>query len=203
MAKTVEHWKTTGIKGAWVLISLKDCHVVPDLDELGFTLLHASKRELTMTLWLGEEPSQLPPHVSVCGMVLDADGRVLMVRERRRKLKWKFPGGMAEPNEHLHKTAEREVREETGIIARAESFISVRNFKSTSMVLPYEVNPYGDAVVNTKALSRDVVKNRFTEEIIETYSKLISEVWRKEALNNTSVEIPLGIRRSFDMHQEV
>ncbi|KAK6011503.1 hydrolase, NUDIX family, partial [Ostertagia ostertagi] len=109
----------------------RDCHVVSDLAKLGFTFVHAATHELTMTLWLGEEPSRLPSYFSVSGMVIDAEGRVLMVRENRRRHLWKFPGGMAEPNEHLLETAERKVLEETGIIARAESVISLRQRRRT------------------------------------------------------------------------
>ncbi|KAK6033143.1 hypothetical protein OSTOST_00639 [Ostertagia ostertagi] len=63
------------------------------------------------------------------------------------------------------------------------------NLKSNRMVLPYEINPYGDAVVTTKALSRDVVKNRFTEEIIETYVR-----WKTERIKGVWVHISLQRR---------
>ncbi|VDO55964.1 unnamed protein product [Haemonchus placei] len=88
-----------------------------------------------MTLWLGDEPSRLPPtalsHYSVSGLVFDGTGRVLMVLERcrqnRRVSFWKFPGGVPETNEPLVKTAERKVLEETGVAAKGEAIISLRD----------------------------------------------------------------------------
>ncbi|VDO35494.1 unnamed protein product [Haemonchus placei] len=56
---------------------------------------------------------------------MDEEGRVLMVREQRRELKWKFPGGSAEPNEDLLKTAERKVKQKTGVVAEGEAIISL------------------------------------------------------------------------------
>ncbi|XGW33005.1 hypothetical protein V3C99_017482 [Haemonchus contortus] len=87
-----------------------------------------------MTFWLSDEPSRLPPtalsHYSVSGLVSDGTGRVLMVLERcrknRRKFFWKFPGGVPETNEPLVKTAERKVLEETGVAAKGEAIISLR-----------------------------------------------------------------------------
>ncbi|KAK5983961.1 Nudix hydrolase domain-containing protein [Trichostrongylus colubriformis] len=127
---TYGYWKAKGINAVWVYINLEDCHVVPDLAKLGFIFAHAAPDELTMTRWLGEEPSRLPlttfSYFSVHGMVVDEKGRVLMIREHRRKYVWMFPGGMPESNENLFETAERKVLEETGVVAKAESVISLR-----------------------------------------------------------------------------
>lgn len=47
--------------------------------------------------------------------MLDADGRVLLVRYRSGA--WAFPKGHVEPGETLEQTAVREVHEETGVRA--------------------------------------------------------------------------------------
>ncbi len=60
------------------------------------------------------------PRVGV-GAVLVRDGRVLLVRRASppNQGMWAIPGGRVELGETLQQAAERELREETGVIARA------------------------------------------------------------------------------------
>jgi ADP-ribose pyrophosphatase YjhB (NUDIX family) len=57
------------------------------------------------------------PVVGVGAVVLDADGRVLLIRRRFEPLagQWSLPGGMLELGETLEAGAAREVLEETGL----------------------------------------------------------------------------------------
>uniref|UniRef100_A0A7I4Z4D8 Nudix hydrolase domain-containing protein n=1 Tax=Haemonchus contortus TaxID=6289 RepID=A0A7I4Z4D8_HAECO len=129
ISKFFNEWKEKGLNAAWVYISLQDSHVVPHLAKLGFDFFHAAKGELAMTCWLSDKPSSLPlttsSHYTVSGMVLDETGRVLMVRDQHRKSVWKFPGGAPLQGETLFATAERKVKEETGVVAKGEAVISL------------------------------------------------------------------------------
>ncbi|GBF05053.1 NUDIX hydrolase [Deinococcus aerius] len=60
-------------------------------------------------------PGPEAPTPGAGGVVLDAAGRVLLVRYRSGA--WAFPKGHVEPGETLEQTAVREVREETGVTA--------------------------------------------------------------------------------------
>lgn len=62
-------------------------------------------------------PSSPPgaPTPGAGGVVLDTEGRVLLVRYRSGA--WAFPKGHVEPGEKYEQTAVREVREETGVTA--------------------------------------------------------------------------------------
>lgn len=56
-----------------------------------------------------------PRHsVSVAAVVVDDDGRVLVIK-RRDNGAWQLPGGVLELGETIHDGLRREVREETGV----------------------------------------------------------------------------------------
>ncbi len=58
--------------------------------------------------------------LGAAAVILDGDGRVLLVKHSYGRLNWELPGGDAEENESLEETARREVREETGLRVAAE-----------------------------------------------------------------------------------
>lgn len=68
-----------------------------------------------------------PTVQGVGGVVLDAEGRALVVRLRygHQQHLWRFPGGYARGTEHVFEAAEREVLEETGVRVKAVSLISL------------------------------------------------------------------------------
>jgi 8-oxo-dGTP pyrophosphatase MutT (NUDIX family) len=76
-----------------------------------------------MCRWLdGSRESKIPPfashQVGVCGVVLREDTQeILVTQDKYKPARWKFPGGISEFAEKISDTAEREVLEETGIVA--------------------------------------------------------------------------------------
>jgi ADP-ribose pyrophosphatase YjhB (NUDIX family) len=70
---------------------------------------------------VGQDPLPLP---SVTAVVLDNDGRVLLVR-RADSGRWALVTGCLEPGEQPAVGAVREVEEETAVLAMAEHLISV------------------------------------------------------------------------------
>jgi 8-oxo-dGTP pyrophosphatase MutT (NUDIX family) len=101
----------------------------------GFTFHHARGPSARLLAWLRPGPCRVPAYggtqVGVAGVVIDDAGRLLVVKERTggggAAAQWKFPGGLADIGEALGATAEREVREETGIAARFSSLLAFRH----------------------------------------------------------------------------
>uniref|UniRef100_A0A7I5EEV6 Nudix hydrolase domain-containing protein n=1 Tax=Haemonchus contortus TaxID=6289 RepID=A0A7I5EEV6_HAECO len=215
--ETFKAWKAGKLNGAWVHISLQDSHVVPHLAKLGFNFAHAATSEMTMTCWLSDKPSRLPPttlsYYSVSGLVIDGTGRVLMVREQRRKFIWKFPGGMPEPYENLLETAERKVLEETGVVAKGEAVISLRQRLHTEYtgscgffflcLMKYirdanvgRVETVSDEIVDVRWFTRDEINSMKRHEFFDhhrnvwqAYLKTLEDVGGEELFEATEKDV--------------
>jgi ADP-ribose pyrophosphatase YjhB (NUDIX family) len=66
-----------------------------------------------------------PVRIGVRGLVLDDEGRVLLVRHSYGREGWGFPGGAPKRREKLAATIVREVYEETGVECRVERLLGV------------------------------------------------------------------------------
>jgi ADP-ribose pyrophosphatase YjhB (NUDIX family) len=75
---------------------------------------------------------------SVSAHVFDADGRLLLVRQREGGV-WSTPGGLIEPDERPVDAVVRETWEETGLLVRPERVLGV--FGGPECVVRY---PHGD-----------------------------------------------------------
>jgi 8-oxo-dGTP diphosphatase len=69
--------------------------------------------------------SELPRHsVAVAGIVIDAQGRALLI-QRRENGRWEPPGGVLELDEIFDQGVRREVKEETGLDVEPQSLTGV------------------------------------------------------------------------------
>ena len=85
----------------------------------------------------------LLPSVSV--HVFDADGRLLLVRQREGGV-WSTPGGVIEPDERPADAAIREAWEETGLVVRVDRLLGI--YGGPECVVRY---PNGDETQNVIA----------------------------------------------------
>ncbi|MFC9711341.1 NUDIX domain-containing protein [Paenibacillus sp. NPDC056933] len=53
--------------------------------------------------------------VGAAAVIMDSEGRILLVKHNYGKYNWELPGGLSELNESAEDTAKREVFEETGL----------------------------------------------------------------------------------------
>lgn len=72
------------------------------------------------------------PAVAVEGAIFDDQGRLLLV-ERADSRQWCIPGGSADVGESPSAGAVREVREETGLLVRAERLLGVYDNKTWNL----------------------------------------------------------------------
>ena len=76
-----------------------------------------------------ETPDDLFPWATVA-LVADRDRkRVLLIRHGDHDYGWEPPGGKGEPDESVAETARREVREETGLVARIDDLLLVERLQ--------------------------------------------------------------------------
>lgn len=91
-----------------------------------------------------------PTHsVSVAGIVVRDDGRVLAVR-RRDNQHWEPPGGVLELAETFDQGVRREVFEETGIEVQVERLTGVyKNMSRGIVALVFRCSPVGGQLTTT------------------------------------------------------
>jgi 8-oxo-dGTP diphosphatase len=88
-----------------------------------------------------EPPLQRPYSLSVAGVVVNSEGRVLVVR-RRDTGRWEPPGGVLEPDETIEQGVVREILEETGVVVSVERLTGVyQNVPRRIVALVFRCSP--------------------------------------------------------------
>jgi ADP-ribose pyrophosphatase YjhB (NUDIX family) len=101
-------------------------------------------------------PLERPYSVSVSGVVVDDEGRVLVI-QRRDNGRWEPPGGVLEAGETIEDGVVREVREETGVEVEVQHLTGVyQNLPRQVIALVFRCRPAGEAVAPETAESSQV-----------------------------------------------
>ena len=131
LSETVAELKHGGYSLAWLQLAPGRADLIPTALELGFEYHHADRSEGVLLVLRLRPDATVPGYathfIGVGGVVLDDEGRLLVIQERHHRRKhYKLPGGALDPGEHIADAALREVLEETGI--RTE-FLSLHCFR--------------------------------------------------------------------------
>ena len=98
--------------------------------------------------------------VSIAGVVIDAEGRALVI-QRRDNAHWEPPGGILERDETITDGLLREVREETGLIVEPVALTGVyKNMSRGIIALVFRCRPVG----GTLRENREVTGFRWVRE---------------------------------------
>jgi ADP-ribose pyrophosphatase YjhB (NUDIX family) len=109
----------------------------PEASTEGERAMEADRRSVLMTVAHGVRRVwwfvRRPVVVGAAGLVVDEEGRVLLVRQSYATRRWTLPGGGVKRGETMRDAALREVREEAGVVATAPDDVELlgvySNFK--------------------------------------------------------------------------
>jgi 8-oxo-dGTP diphosphatase len=110
--------------------------------------------------------------VSVAGVTVDDEGRVLVIK-RRDNGAWQAPGGILEAAEQIEDGLRREVLEETGIEVEPEQLTGVYKHMSMGVVaLVFRCRPVGGTAASTdeSALVEWHSPDEITREMTEAFA---------------------------------
>lgn len=119
-----------------------------------------------------------PKHsVSVAGIVVRDDGRILAI-QRRDNHQWEPPGGVLELDETFDEGVRREVREETGVDVEIERLTGVyKNMPRGIVALVFRCRPLGVAATSTDEAKRVdwLTVDEITSSMNEAYAVRVTD----------------------------
>ncbi len=140
LENSLEYWKNTKKRGIWLKVPIEKSSFIPIAVSKGFIFHHAEKDYVMMTHWLCTVtecriPANASHQVGV-GAIVIHNSKMLLVQERSGPLRgtgiWKMPTGLVDAGEDIATAAEREVLEETGVVATFEKLLCLRQAHNIS-----------------------------------------------------------------------
>ena len=122
--------------------------------------------------------------VSVAGVVIDAEGRALVI-QRRDNAHWEPPGGILERDETITDGLLREVREETGLIVEPVALTGVyKNMSRGIIALVFRCRPVGGTLTANPEVTgfRWVRESEVSAIMSEAYAVRILDAYRHNAV---------------------
>jgi len=122
--------------------------------------------------------------VSVAGVVIDAEGRALVI-QRRDNAHWEPPGGILERDETITDGLLREVREETGLIVEPIALTGVyKNMSRGIIALVFRCRPVGGTLTENREVTgfRWVRESEVSAIMSEAYAVRILDAYRHSAV---------------------
>jgi len=129
--------------------------------------------------------AETPKHsVSVAGIVIRDDGRVLAI-QRRDNQHWEPPGGVLELNETFEAGVRREVLEETGVEIEVERLSGVyKNLPRGIVALVFRCRPLGHATTSSAEAHRVdwLTVDEITEQMDPAYAVRVTDALAEQSV---------------------
>ncbi len=103
----------------WMTLSIEFSRYIQHLTERGFLFYTCNSSNITLFRKTSADTNSPTPanHTLATGAIIIKDNQILVIKNRLSN-NYKLPGGSIDDNETIAEALEREVREETGVIAR-------------------------------------------------------------------------------------
>ncbi len=121
--------------------------------------------------------------VSVAGVVIDEDGRALVI-QRRDNAHWEPPGGILERDETITEGLLREIKEETGLVVEPVALTGVyKNMSRGIIALVFRCRPIGGALTGNSEVAgfRWVREADVSSIMSEAYAVRILDAYQYKA----------------------
>jgi 8-oxo-dGTP diphosphatase len=121
--------------------------------------------------------------VSVAGVVIDENGRILVI-QRRDNGHWEPPGGVLERDEPIVEGLLREVREETGLVVEPMALSGVyKNMRLGVVALVFRCRLVGGTLTENSEVTgfRWVAESEVSAMMPEAFAIRILDAYRKDA----------------------
>lgn len=138
--------------------------------------------------------------------IIHKEGEVLLIKRARQdelvpELTWAFPGGKVRPEENIHQSLIREVKEEIGIDIEIERHLGARNYPTKPVVLqdyylcrPRDseplITPEPEEVAEIRWVKAAEARSYFTSDIAPQVLEILAEIagettskFKKEIIN--------------------
>jgi ADP-ribose pyrophosphatase YjhB (NUDIX family) len=122
--------------------------------------------------------------VSVAGVVIDEDGRALVI-QRRDNAHWEPPGGVLERDETITAGLLREVKEETGLIVEPIALTGVyKNMSRGIIALVFRCRPIGGSLTENAEVAgfRWIREADVSSMMSEAYAVRILDAYQYNAV---------------------
>ena len=143
LVTALEQWKDQGKKGIWIHCPIQHSALIPVATSLEFEFhtVHEKSR-LILNRWLPTDKTNKlplgPTHQVGVGCIIFCPwdhSKMLVVQEKTGPAAslglWKMCTGLSDPGEDVHKAAERELFEETGLTGQCRGIILIRQAHSS------------------------------------------------------------------------
>lgn len=150
-------WRVEGCKVVLLEIPLSKSTLIPVAVAAGFVFHFSAADYLMLVLPLVANAPLVPSptRFAAVGGLVFRDGQILLVKNRGRS-QFHFPGGFADPGEHLADAAVREVFEETSVRSELDALVFFRHVHDNIF---RKGHPFSDIyfVFRLRALSTDIL----------------------------------------------